>query len=741
MPPPRAHARLSFQAKVLIPVVIVMILLVAATILFVNLRITKQFQAEASQKLSEADTVFNHSQKLRAKNLWLRYRNIPNDPRFKAVSQKGDPDTLRYHLRELLAEFGGEVVFFTTERGRHLAQASLDSEFQIAQFQERSFDLVKRALDDQPTVHALLFGNRLFDVVSIPVKVGVNVVGALTFGVEIGATVAEEFKQLTHMEIVFLVNDRVTLTTLQKQGLQRDLREHFLDTELPKKPRVRELSLGGEHFVGLGAPFTAMGDGEPAYLLLSSYEQSLAALHATQRMLALCSLVAIALGTGVVFLLVRKVTQPLRALRDSAEAVGHGDFSRRVEVASRDECGELANVFNEMTDKLKVSRTQLERTVDTLKTTQAQLVQSEKLSAIGEFVAGVAHELNNPLTSVIGFAELLQNADVSDRHKHFLGLIMISAHRCHKIVQSLLSFARQHKPERKLVQLREVIESAMSILQYQLRTNNVEVQTQFAADSPKVMGDPHQLQQVFINILNNARQAIEAYRPRGLVRITTEVHNSTVRVTFQDDGPGIETDNISRIFNPFFTTKEIGQGTGLGLSLSYGIIKEHGGNISVQSKPGEGATFIIELPVAQESDGHAKKAEERNTTVFDGRGKKVLVVDDEELVLNLVSESLNPTGCDLAVAADGESALRQLRETRFDLTICDWKMPGVNGQQVYEALRTLDRDAASRFIFMTGDVMSSNVQSFLEQTGVTCLSKPFSIDHFRSVVGKVLKAA
>jgi len=394
-----------------------------------------------------------------------------------------------------------------------------------------------------------------------------------------------------------------------------------------------------------------------------------------------------------------------------------------------------------MTDKLKVSRTQLERTVDTLKTTQAQLVQSEKLSAIGEFVAGVAHELNNPLTSVIGFAELLQHADVNDRHKHFLGLIMISAHRCHKIVQSLLSFARQHKPERKLVQLREVIESAMSILQYQLRTNNVEVLTQFDAELPRVMGDPHQLQQVFINILNNARQAIEAYRPRGLIRITTEVRGGMSCVVFQDDGPGIETDNIAKIFNPFFTTKEIGKGTGLGLSLSYGIVKEHGGNISVQSKPGEGATFIIELPVAQEVDAHTKKAEERNPAVFDGRGKKVLVVDDEELVLNLVSESLHPTGCELAVAADGEAAMRQLRETRFDVTICDWKMPGVNGQQVFEALRTLDRDAASRFIFMTGDVMNSNVQTFLEQTGVTCLAKPFSIDHFRSVVGKVLKAA
>ena len=741
MSTPHAHARLSFQAKVLIPVVIVMILIVAATILFVNLRITNQFQAEAAQKLSEADTVFNNSQKLRAKNLWLRYRTIPNDPRFKAVSQKGDPDTLRYHLRELLAEFGGEVVFFTTERGRHLAQASLDSEFQSAQFQERSFDLVRRALDDQPTVQTLLFGNRLFDVVSIPVKVGANVLGALTFGTEIGLTAAEEFKQLTHTEIVFLVNDQVTLTTLPKQGLQRELNGQFLDTQSSKKPRIREVSLNGEHFVGLAAPFTTVGAGGSVYLLLSSYEQSLAALHATQRMLALCSLVAIALGTGVIFVLVRKVTQPLRALRDTAEAVGHGDFSRRVEVTSRDECGELANVFNEMTDKLKVSRTQLERTVDTLKTTQAQLVQSEKLSAIVEFVAGVAHELNNPLTSVIGFAELLQNADVNDRHKHFLGLIMISAHRCHKIVQSLLSFARQHKPERKLVQLREVIESAMSILQYQLRTSNVEVSTHFDADLPKVMGDPHQLQQVFINILNNARQAIEAYRPRGLIHITTEARGDTARVIFQDDGPGIDAENIPKIFNPFFTTKEIGKGTGLGLSLSYGIVKEHGGNISVQSNPGAGAAFIIELPVAQDSEAHGKKVEERNATVFDGRGKKVLVVDDEELVLNLVSESLQPTGCDLAIVADGESAMRKLRETRFDVTICDWKMPGVTGQQVYEALRTLDRDAASRFIFMTGDVMNSNVQTFLEQTGVTCLAKPFSIDHFRSVVGKVLKAA
>ena len=736
-----SQLRIGFQAKVLVPMVTVVVLLAVATLLLVNHSITAHVRSEAAQRLSQAEIAFNNSHKQRAKNLWLRYRNIADEPRFKAVAQKGDPETLRFQLRGLLeSDLGAEVVFFTNERGKHVAHASRDSEFQMLQLQDRTSDLIKRALDGQATVETIVVANRLFDVVCVPVRV-TSVVGTLTFAVEIGEAVAEEFKQRTHTEIVFVVNDQVTLSTLKKPALQQELKPAFSGTNLASGTRVRETLIAGEHFVGLAAPFTATGSGNPAYVLLSSYEQSLGALHATQRMLALCSFVAIALGTAVVFFLVRKVTQPLRALRDSAEAVGAGDFSRRLEVASRDECGELATVFNQMTDNLRVSHNQLERTVQTLKTTQAQLVQSEKLSAIGEFVAGVAHELNNPLTSVIGFAELLQQAEVSEQHRRYLGLLTMSAHRCHKIVDSLLSFARQQKPERKPLQLREIVESAVNLLQYQLRTNNIEVLMQFDDDLPKVVGDSHQLQQVFINLINNARQAIEAYRPRGLIRISSELRDSTVRVLFTDDGPGIATENLAKIFHPFFTTKEVGKGTGLGLSLSYGIIREHGGSISVESEPGAGATFIIELPTTSESGSPANPSETKSKSVFDGRGKKVLVVDDEELVLNLVTESLQPTGCELAVASSGENALRCLREKHFDLTICDWKMPGLNGQQVYEALAAIDDNAASRFIFMTGDVMNEHVQNFLDQNGLTYLAKPFSIDHFRGVVGKVLKAA
>ena len=315
-------------------------------------------------------------------------------------------------------------------------------------------------------------------------------------------------------------------------------------------------------------------------------------------MIVLVSVPGILLGTIIVWFLVRKVTRPLRALSESAEAVGKGDFSRRVEVTSRDECGELAAVFNQMTENVKRSKDQLESTVDTLKTTQAQLIQSEKLSGIGEFVAGVAHELNNPLTSVMGFAELLKHTDTNPQHQKQLDMIHKSAMRCTKIVQSLLSFARRHQPERKLSSVNELVEGAVEFLQYQLRTSNIEVTTRLDSQLPKTMLDPHQVQQVFLNIINNARQAIEAHQPKGRISITSEHCGQNIRVTFQDNGPGIPEGHLSKVFDPFFTTKEVGKGTGLGLSLCYGIIREHGGTITVRSRPGEGAAFVVELPIS-----------------------------------------------------------------------------------------------------------------------------------------------
>ena len=292
----------------------------------------------------------------------------------------------------------------------------------------------------------------------------------------------------------------------------------------------------------------------------------------------------------------------------------------------------------------------------------------------------------------------------------------------------MASFARRHQPERKLSDINELIETAIDFLQYQLRTSNVEIVTRLSPALPRAMVDPHQIQQVFLNIINNARQAIEAHQPRGCIRVTSETGGEKARITIQDDGPGIAEQNLSKVFDPFFTTKEVGKGTGLGLSLCYGTVKEHGGTIEVRSRPGEGATFIIELPLGQRalsSQPQVEPVELCLSVERSGAGKKVLVIDDEEAILQMVSETLASEGYEVDVARDGESALSRLDEARYDLALCDWKMPGLNGQQVYERLQATDPALSDRMIFITGDVINEKALRFLSDRHKVCLTKPF----------------
>jgi two-component system NtrC family sensor kinase len=355
----------------------------------------------------------------------------------------------------------------------------------------------------------------------------------------------------------------------------------------------------------------------------------------------------------------------------------------------------------------------------------------------------VAHELNNPLTSVMGFSELLQNAPVAPTEKRYLGMIHKSALRCQKIVQALLGFARRSTPERKAVCVNQLAEAAVEILFYQLRTSNVEAILDLDPHMPHAMVDPHQIQQVFVNLINNARQAIEAHQPKGWIKVITATNNGCVRIIIQDNGPGISEQNLSKIFDPFFTTKEIGKGTGLGLSLVYGIIKEHGGTIVPRSRPGEGATFTIELPVTAKPAEAVEEIPDPTIHLGKGRegvGKRVLVIDDEEPILQMVREALTPQGYEVDIASDGATALRRIAEKQYDVALCDWKMPGLNGQQVYERARAVNPALSDRIIFITGDIINERTRKFLEQQNKICLPKPFTIAEFRLAIKKVLSA-
>lgn len=228
---------------------------------------------------------------------------------------------------------------------------------------------------------------------------------------------------------------------------------------------------------------------------------------------------------------------------------------------------------------------------------QEQLIATERMASIGELASGIAHELNNPLTGVISFSNLLLEKDLPDGVKEDLKIINGEAQRTARVVRNLLTFARKQAPAKEPVKLNKVIESVMELRAYEMRVNNIQVTTQFASDLPEVTADAFQLQQVFINIIINAEYFMTEARRKGTLTITTEQIENAVRASFKDDGPGIAEEHLGYLFDPFFTTKGVGKGTGLGLSICRGIVTEHGGKIYAESEPGRGAIFIVELPV------------------------------------------------------------------------------------------------------------------------------------------------
>src|SRR2546421_2435877 len=268
------------------------------------------------------------------------------------------------------------------------------------------------------------------------------------------------------------------------------------------------------------------------------------------------------------------------------------------------------------------------RAYEELRTAQEQLLQSEKMSAVGQLIAGVAHELNNPLTAILGYAQLLEGEGLEERASDFVRKLFKQAQRTHRVVQNLLSFARQRKPQRDEVDIRKVLDETLALRDYDLKINNIKVEKDTPAETAPVVADPHQIEQVFLNIINNSVDAIlETGRP-GKLKIRVSCENGHVCTQFADDGPGLK--DPKRIFDPFYTTKSVGKGTGLGLSICYGIVKEHGGEISAHNHPHGGAQVQLRLPVAvgERPLTEGERIVARRESRLQGR---VLVVDDEEI--------------------------------------------------------------------------------------------------------------
>jgi len=357
---------------------------------------------------------------------------------------------------------------------------------------------------------------------------------------------------------------------------------------------------------------------------------------------------------------------------------------------------------------------------------QQELNITSRLASIGEVAAGIAHEINNPLTGVIGFAQMLTQMDVPEDIKEAVEVIDDGAKRTAGIVEKLLTFARRNKPEKEYVDINSVVMSAVDIRAYEMRTNNIKVNTELVPDLTRTMANVGQLQQVFLNIIINAEHAMTAHEG-GTLSIKTERVNGNVRVSITDDGPGVSKENIGKLFDPFFTTKDSDEGTGLGLSISYGIIKEHGGIIRAESTLGKGTTFIIDLPVLTEVEKTAvDKANKQGTANV--TGAKILVVDDEPNICRVLDRLLTREGHDVETMSNAQMALKRLNDTKYDLILLDIKMPGMNGIEFYNHMKDIAPSLQRKVVCITGDVISTKNKTFLEKAKIPYITKPFAVD-------------
>ena len=399
------------------------------------------------------------------------------------------------------------------------------------------------------------------------------------------------------------------------------------------------------------------------------------------------------------------------------------DGSRYLGSSNRTAMGGYLLSFRDITEQM--------RTEQELAEQREVAHQNEKLSALGELLAGVAHELNNPLSVVFGYSQMLQDKVKDPILAERIGLICQSAERAAKIVKTFLAMARQRPAKIELCFINHIVATALEVSSYSLKTNGTRVRTEFAEDAPMVLGDFDQLAQVFSNLIVNAGHAVQPKRSAGEILVRSFVRDGQTIVEIRDNGPGIPRDIQKRIFEPFFTTKDVGEGTGVGLAFSHRIVASHDGQLELSSAVGRGTSFFVKLKT--EDLGHQKRSLVPHLTEKSSV-KNALVVDDEEGVAQLIHDLLVEEGIHVTKSTSPRDALRLASAQHFDLVLSDFKMPDMDGEAFYEAMKVVTPQNANAIGFITGDAMSANVRAFLERSKRPYIEKPIHKDELMRLI-------
>jgi len=429
--------------------------------------------------------------------------------------------------------------------------------------------------------------------------------------------------------------------------------------------------------------------------------------------------------------------EPLGQLHEMVRQVRRGNLSVSASIPRSLEVGPLVESFLRLTTEVREMRESLELKVaertKELEATQGQLLQAAKLSAMGQLVSGVAHEVNNPLTSILGFSEvLLGNPKLTAQGRAHLETIRDEALRLKRVVAGLSTFARRGPQRMERLDARRVLDKLVELRKYQLTAAGIHLHVERPERPVWVEGDADQLLQVLFNLALNAEQAIQEVRETGDIWLGCEAAGEEVRITVRDNGAGMKPEVTERIFEPFFTTKPVGQGTGLGLSISHGIVAQHHGRFVVGSTPGEGTTMCVVLPRVEAPQSERAPAPEP-AHAAEPAGGRALIIDDEAQIVALVQQALEARGWSTVTVTDSPTVESLLDGTAYDAVICDLKMPGKSGFDILSLLRRKRPDLARRFLLMTGDLGDTDKKRLLG-AHVPVLRKPFTLMQLREAV-------
>ena len=594
--------RLNLRQKLLITQTLGAAVLALTMSVLVDRTVVRQVQRTEEEGLKNTRAAFAALKENQQRQLLQQSSLVSDLPHFKAAMAVFDPNLPHYEQTEavatvhnvadrILVSIDADLAVLTDYLGSPITSAGLDCGGPCL----LPLKHVSRLSLQQGTGYEIVeLNGRLFSVASVPVRSGGTVFGALCLGLLLDDSVAASLERMSGSAVA-LISDQSLLAS--SPGVPERFAELLATGEWSGRPAT--LSLDGERFRCSWVPISEdNAESRDAFVVLRSEAQALAFLQSVRSGLLSVGIAAALIGLVVAYIFARQITTPVQALVQQTEKLARGNFDARLNLHTGDELGKLAEAFNRMGQSLAESR--------------AQLLQAGKLAAMGELGAGLAHELRQPLTSIRASAQLTQMQIPKENKKtvSHLQLILDAVDHMTGIIQGLKDFSRKASFERVPIHVEDVLHKTETLMQAQLKSGGVRLETKVEGSLGCVLADGNQLQQVFVNLISNARDAMKS--SKGVITVTASMSllGDMVQISVADDGPGIPPDVLPNIFQSFFTTKAEGQGTGLGLPITKSIIQDHGGTLEVETEEGHGTTFTVSLPIELQNSNSLGATEE-----------------------------------------------------------------------------------------------------------------------------------